>query len=81
MIPVDDVYTEAQWRHRISRKTIRYYLSKRLLPPTTKVGRCMYYKNKDKIIFLIGLVRDMQKAGITTDSIRVAMRHVTDEGE
>ena len=79
MYPVNDIYTEAQWRHSINRKTIRYYVSKSLLPSTTKVGRCAFYNNKDKMVFIIGLIRDMQKVGISLDNIKHAMRDVADE--
>ena len=78
MIPVEEVYRTAQWLHKINRKTIRYYVSKSLLPSTTKVGRCAFYNNKEKIVFIIGLIRDMQKAGISLDNIRHVMRDVTD---
>jgi DNA-binding transcriptional MerR regulator len=52
----------------VSRRTIRYYQSERLLPPTTKEGREVMYG--DEHVERLALIADLRDQGLTLHTIR-----------
>lgn len=47
-------------------------------PATLRVGRLLYYKNPEKIIFIIGVIRDLQKLGVKIDEIKKITGNIDD---